>query len=285
MNKLFSVFVMIMFIGTAFGADGNNARSRSGLTGNNARVSTVAQLQSSKKQTVNVPVADSAVPLDPEKVGPMVPDPNNAMPASQQSRKDTRDKERLACLNNNIGVGNTFVWASRYSNTSNYSYMVEDTEEPENNVCFVKVDMRSDDARISLSDVPSKYFQWGQNITCGSWANEDSLRQRILDAKKKGRTWGTVAGAVGGAGLGVGAMELFGNKLIGGAVEGQQRKDLSDVEKLQAQLSNLKRENKAQYDALVKDITDLKDACDKIVSGDKPAACSGGYIDLLSVLN
>ncbi|MFQ6739781.1 MAG: hypothetical protein ACLRFJ_03910 [Alphaproteobacteria bacterium] len=284
MNKLLSVFVMIMFIGTAFGADGNNARSRSGLAGNNARVSMVAQLQSSKKQTVDVPVADSAVPLDPEKVGPMIPDPNNAMPASQPSRKDTRDKERQACLNNNIGVGNTFVWASRYSNTSNYSYMVEDTEEPENNVCFVKVDMRSDDSRISLSDVPSKYFQWGQNITCGSWANEDSLRQRILDAKKKGRTWGTVAGAVGGAGLGVGAMELFGNKLIGGAVEGQQRKDLSDVEKLQAQLSNLKRENKAQYDALVKDITDLKDACGKI-SGDKPAACSGGYIDLLSVLD
>ena len=282
MNKLFSVFAMVVFVGTAFGADGNNARPRSGLTGNNARVSTVAQLQASKKQNANVTVADSAVPLDPAKVGPMTPDQNNAMPASSQSRKDTRDKERQACLNNNIGVGNTFVWASRYSNTSNYSYMVEDTEEPENNVCFVKVDMRSDDSRISLSDVPSKYFQWGQNITCGSWANEDSLRQRILDAKKKGRTWGTVAGVVGGAGLGVGAMELFGNELIGGAVEGQ--KNLQGVAKLQAQLANLKRENEAQYDALVKDITDLKDACDKI-SGDKPAACSGGYIDLLSGLD
>ena len=124
-------------------------------------------------------------------------------------------------LNNNIGVGNTFVWASKYSDTSNYATMVEDTDNPENNVCFVKVDLKSDDSRISVTDVPSKYFEWGKTITCGSWANADTMRARILDAKKSGRVWGTIGGAVGGAGIGVGAMELFGNKLIGGKVEGQ----------------------------------------------------------------
>ena len=43
-----------------------------------------------------------------------------------ESEEDTREKERLACISNNIGVGNTFVWASRYSNTANYATMVED---------------------------------------------------------------------------------------------------------------------------------------------------------------
>ncbi|MDR0726802.1 MAG: hypothetical protein LBF37_01935, partial [Rickettsiales bacterium] len=40
---------------------------------------------------------------------------------------DKRDKEKAACISNNIGVGNTFVWASKYSNTNNYASMVEDT--------------------------------------------------------------------------------------------------------------------------------------------------------------
>ncbi|MBQ0012989.1 MAG: hypothetical protein KBS86_00230 [Proteobacteria bacterium] len=282
MYKVFS-FVVLCLIVTGTWADDGVARGRAGLAGA-ARVTTLAQLQSSKKQTPNIQVADSAIPMDPEKTGPSIVDQNEAKPAPQQDRKDMREKERSACLNNNIGVGNTFVWASRYSNTSNYSYMVEDMEEPENNVCFVKVDMRSDDARISLSDVPSKYFQWGQNITCGSWTDEDSLRQRILDAKKTGRTWGTVAGAVGGAGLGVGAMELFGNKLIGGAVEGQQRKDLSDVEKLQAQLSNLKRENESAYNDLVEDMRNLEKAC--LAAGDNaPSICDSDYIRVLDKLN
>jgi hypothetical protein len=56
-----------------------------------------------------------------------------------------------------------------------------------------------------------------------------------LDAKKTKRTWGTVAGAVGGAAVGVGAMELFGNKLIGGAVQGQ--KSLSGDDLLYSQMS------------------------------------------------
>jgi len=135
---------------------------------------------------------------------------------------DMREAERNACINNNIGIGNTFVWASRYSDTSNYATMTEDTENPQNNVCFVRVELKSDDAKISVSDVPAKYFMWGENIECGSWANEKEMEKRILNAKKGARIGGIVASTVGGAGLGVGAMELFGNKAIGGAVEGQK---------------------------------------------------------------
>lgn len=136
---------------------------------------------------------------------------------------DRREAERDACINNNIGIGNTFVWASRYSDTSNYAGMVEDVEHPENNVCFVRVDLKSDDSsRVSVNDVPAKYFMWGENIECGSWANAGEIEQRILDARKGARVGGIVAASVGGAGIGVGAMELFGNKLIGGKVQGQK---------------------------------------------------------------
>ena len=145
-------------------------------------------------------------------------------PAPVEPEVDMREAERAACINNNIGIGNTFVWASRYSDTSNYASMVEDTKNPENNVCFVRVELKSDDtARVSVSDVPAKYFMWNENIECGSWANADEIEKRILDARKGARIGGIVAASVGGAGVGVGAMELFGNKLIGGKVQGQKR--------------------------------------------------------------
>ena len=66
----------------------------------------------------------------------------NGVVAAESDDEINRDAERLACVSNNIGVGNTFVWASKYSNTSNYSTMVEDTENPENNVCWVRVELR-----------------------------------------------------------------------------------------------------------------------------------------------
>jgi hypothetical protein len=172
-----------------------------------------------------------------------------------------REKERKACMSNNVGMGNTFVWASRYSNLNNYSTMIEDVEEPENNVCFVKVDIKSNDSKIDVSDIPSKYFEMGRSITCGTWANEETLRQRILDAKKTARVWGTVGGVVGGAGIGVGAMELFGNKLIGGKVEGQ--KSLQGDQLLRSQLSVLAKENASEYDNYIKNLRKLKAECEK----------------------
>ena len=184
----------------------------------------------------------------------------NGVVAAESDDEINRDAERLACISNNIGVGNTFVWASKYSNTSNYSTMVEDTENPENNVCWVRVELRSNDAKIDLSDVPGKYFQMGTNIECGAWADANMIEKRILDAKKSARTWATVAGSVGGAGIGVGAMELCGNKLIGGAVQGQ--KGLSQDELFVLQLKELKTSDKNRYDEIVATLNALKTACD-----------------------
>ncbi len=200
--------------------------------------------------------------------------------------KDNRDAERAACLNNNIGVGNTFVWASKYSNTNNYATMQEDVDNPENNVCFVKVDLKSADARIDMSGIQSKYFEWGYNINCGSWADEELLRTRILDAKKTGRTWATVGGAVGGAAIGVGAMELFGNKLIGGKVEGQKNKKLSQTDLLRSQLLTLKKDKDSRYDTFMRELRSFKEMCDKYKK-DKGSAYSKceefDYDTLLSI--
>lgn len=174
-------------------------------------------------------------------------------------KKDMREKEKGACIANNIGIGNTFVWASRYSNINNYSTMVEDIENPENNTCFVKVELKSNDSKIGVSDVPSKYFEWGQNIACGSWADYDVLKKRILDAKKSARTWATVGGAVGGAAVGVGAMELFGNKLIGGSVQGQ--KSMEGTKLLRSQLAVLQKDNESDYKKFIRNLKVLKTEC------------------------
>ncbi len=189
--------------------------------------------------------------------------------------KDLREKERLACVSNNIGVGNTFVWASRYSDTSNYATMIEDTEEPENNTCFVKTALKSMDSRIDVSNVPVRYFEMGQTVTCGDWADYESLKQQILDAKKKGRTLGTVASVVGAAGVGVGAMELFGNKLIGGKVEGQAA--MSADELLRSQLLTLKEKDTAKYNSFMTSLRNLKEDCEKFEEKyserEVPSAC------------
>lgn len=203
------------------------------------------------------------------------------MPAAE-NKKDNRDAERAACLNNNVGVGNTFVWASRYSNTGSYATMQEDTENPENNVCFVKVDIKTTDSRIDVSDMKSRYFQWGETIECGSWLSEDVLKQRILDAKKSGRTWATVGGAVGGAAIGVGSMELFGNRLIGGKVEGQKNKNLSETELLRSQLLVLKKNGDSRFNSFMTELKNLKDECDKIrKSGETAEECDKFDYDVL----
>ena len=199
---------------------------------------------------------------------------------------DMREQEKAACINNNIGIGNTFVWASRYSNTGNYASMVEDLENPANNTCFVRVDMKSDDARISVADIPVRYYELGDLITCGSWADEDSLRQRILDAKKAGRTWATVGGVVGAAGVGVAAMELGVNRLIGGAVEGQKNKNLSQDELLRSQILAAKKDDRANYDKFHQLLIELRDECEKLDAGDRPDECrSYDFDNLLKLFN
>ena len=180
---------------------------------------------------------------------------------TEEPEVDRREAERNACINNNIGIGNTFVWASRYSDTSNYANMVEDTTNPQNNVCFVRVELKStDESRVSVSDIPAKYFMWGERIECGSWADEKEMEKRILDARKGARIGGIVASTIGGAGLGVGAMELFGNKLIGGKVQGQ--KGMDDITLYRSQLLVLKEKQPAQYEEYVSALKVLKRECE-----------------------
>lgn len=205
----------------------------------------VSNTNSGNNSGVTNPGASATNPETPEK--PTQPVVNN------------RDKEKEACIRNNIGIGNTFVWASRYSNTNNYATMVEDIEDPDNNTCFVRVELKSSDAKVKVSDIPAQYFEMGRTITCGAWADEEVLKKRILDAKKSARTWGTVGGAVGGAALGVGAMELFGNKLIGGAVEGQH--GLSGEDLIRSQLAVAYKDKDTKFDDYYDKLQKLKAAC------------------------
>lgn len=201
-------------------------------------------------------------------------------------KKNMREKERLACISNNIGISNTFVWASRYSDSSSYVSMVEDVEEPENNTCFVKTALKSNDPKINVSNVPTRYFEMGQVVTCGEWADYEALKQQILDAKKKGRTLGTIAAVVGGAGVGVGAMELFGNKVIGGKVEGQYNENLSDAQLLRSQLLTLQKEDAAKYNEFTTKLGQLRKKCTEFETSykDEPAACAK-YKDVFSLLD
>lgn len=200
----------------------------------------------------------------------------NPEPMISGNKVDLREKEKMACINNNIGVGNTFVWASRYSNTNDYATMVEDVEVPENNTCFVKIELKSNDSKIAVGDIKAKYYEMGKNIACGAWVDEDMLRTRILDAKKSARTWATVGGAVGGAAVGVGAMELFGNRLIGGDVMGQKQFEEGSVQQVRAQLNALKKENDEEYKKFIDGLGALKKECQKDIwkkGVEKPKAC------------
>lgn len=220
-------------------------------------------------KTGPIPLQNEAAPVVPVLPDtPVEPEEPEVNPVLEEIAR-----QRSICLSNNIGISNTFVWADKNSNVSNYTYMVENVDNPENNACFVKVDMKSSDARIDMSDVKSKYFLMGSGITCGNWVDEKILEERILEATKKGRTWGTIASAVGGAGVGVGAMELFGNKLIGGKVEGQ--KALDGQELLRSQLLALKKSNKAEYDRIYSALEILEAECKSDVwkNATKPADC------------
>jgi hypothetical protein len=172
---------------------------------------------------------------------------------------ETVNAEKEACLANNLATGNTFVYASINSNTSNYASMVEDVVNPGNNACYVRVNLTSSDSSVDLSDMPVRYFKMDKTVTCGQWVEEATLQERVLESKKKGRAWAIAGAAVGGAALGVGAMELFGNKLIGGKVEGQAA--LTGTELLCSQLKVLKEKNNTKYQTLMDSIKKLQPAC------------------------
>lgn len=204
--------------------------------------------------------------------------PTEMLPAP----KDNRETERLACVGNNNGLENTFIWASKFSDVNNYTTMVEDVENPENNTCFVKVELLSDDPRINMDDILPRYYEWGSAITCGDWVDGEKLRQRILDAKKKGRAWAIAGGGTGGALVGVGAMELFGNAAIGGKVQGQ--KALSKVENMHSKAVVWKEKNPTKYKDFQQKLKALQEKCVEAykVSGTQYKAKCDQYNDLFN---
>jgi len=271
MKRVFTSFV-VCALGVLCADFASAATSRLGVYTN----SNSGRMPSIPVSTVGIKTASNLNNTPPASMG-RVEESNSEQEQQSETKPeekpviDMREKEREACIRNNIGVGNTFVWASRYSDISNYATMIEDTEKPDNNACFVRVELKSSDSRIDMGGFPGKYFEMGRDITCGSWVDEGRVEQLILDAKKKGRTWATIGGAVGGAALGVGAMELFGNDLIDGAVQGQRAENLSQNELLRSQLLVLKDENKAEYDAVMQELKELKDLCaDEKWSNKKP---------------
>ncbi len=268
MKRFISSLVVCVFALVVFGADA--ATSRVGVE--QKRVMSSARMPSIAVTSVGNMTASNLkeAPVTPSET--TEPDDEKE---PEEPAKDMREKEREACIRNNIGVGNTFVWASRYSDINNYSTMVEDVEHPENNTCFVLVGLKSSDPRVDLSDIADKYFEMGRTITCGSWVDENLIEKRILDAKKKGRTWATVGGAVGGAALGVGSMELFGNKLIGGAVQGQKDERLSVQEQFRSYVLSLKD---AERDSLIAYFKQMDEECSKLDSN-KPVECNGYIIE------
>ena len=92
---------------------------------------------------------------------------------------------------------------------------------------------------------------WGEAIECGSWADEKEMERRILEARKGARIGGIVASTVGGAGLGVGAMELFGNlaidKMAGGNTGLRGQKGLEDDELIRSKLLVMEKESNSQF--------------------------------------
>ena len=266
MKKITSLFMVIALMGTAaVAAPGPNSARRS-------TVATTA-MPAPRSVTINAPqtVQATSALADSNKSSMKF---DSTAPGGVAPAKNTREKERTACMCNNIGVGNTFVWASRNSNISNYASMAEDAENPENNVCFVRVELKSNDSRINVADFTGRYFEMGRTITCGSWIDEEKLKNRILDAKKSARTWATVGGAVGGAAVGVGSMELFGNKLIGGAVQGQKNEKLSADELFESQLLVLKKDNKSLYQKIMTELKTIKEECEKVTEGERPEECT-----------
>lgn len=204
--------------------------------------------------------------------------------------------QKAACVNNNIGAGNTFVWAARDSSTTNYASMVEDTENPDNNTCFVSVGLQSKDARVNISDIQPRYFPVGTTVTCGSWTDETMLEKRILDAKKTVRILSTVGASVGGVGLGVGIMEGFGNDLLAEKTNsktlqklgGQKAlvKDGDDAAKKAWYVSKLKElrdKNPVVYNTIVCD--DADDCDDKGLADEIVVIEGDGKVYLSDVLD
>ncbi|MCL2017292.1 MAG: carboxypeptidase-like regulatory domain-containing protein [Alphaproteobacteria bacterium] len=122
---------------------------------------------------------------------------------------------RAECDAASGGRDSNFIWASKTNSGTDYAGLREDTAWPENNACWIRVEIESADRRIRMDSLSARYFMVGTPVTCGGWLDDQAVEKLILDAKRKGRTWGTVAGATGGAAVGVAVMETVGHNALG----------------------------------------------------------------------
>lgn len=247
------------------------ARKASMRFDNDMRDDTTLPVNIVPSQFVGQPKPTPDVPPQPEpEPTPDVPPQPEPEPTPDVPPQPTPEKsmeeieaEKRACINSNVGIGNSFVWAAKDSDVSNYMSMMEDYENPANNTCFVLVEMRSDNPRVSVDDIYGKYFQWGQEVECGSWADYETMKSRILDASKKKRVGAAIATTLGGMGLGVGiseaAMTIAANNRGDSKVQGQLA--LSGEEFVIAKIKEMQKENTSRYGDFVKKLKDLKSYC------------------------
>lgn len=269
-NALLSCIVSMLCVIDAWAISAPTASSRRTNQTNTARGSVSwANLPTTSQQTTPTPPTESKPDVEIPEIIP-TPEPT-PMP------KPT-NPERDACLARAATTFDTYVWASKNSNPTSYYSMREDTSNPDNNACFIKVSVTNTDERIDTHDIPSRYFMVGQRAKCGDWLDEQDLEQRILDATKKGRIAGAVATSLVSAGVGVGiaegAMKIAESKGSTSKLMGQKglnnNKDL-----LKSQLLKLKRTNPSKYDTLIAAMTTLDQKCDEAWTDNtcKPPEC------------
>ena len=125
MKKLFTGFLVVFMALPAIAAVPATGRGRASVSNQHDGRAAV-----SKKYINNIAATNSANSSDDNTSGDAegqspAPDvkPDVTPDVVPEKTKDMREREKAACIQNNIGVGATFVWASKYSNSSDYSSM------------------------------------------------------------------------------------------------------------------------------------------------------------------
>jgi hypothetical protein len=169
------------------------------------------------------------------------------------------DAARNACLST---YGN--VWASKFNSTPGgvpaTTPMAEDPD-PNNNVCFAVVSVKSDEIKNLGRFFPPRYFQTGVSLECGSWLDTAALDEAILDSKKGARTGWTIAASVVGAGAGFGLSDLLGQKVIKRGFNGQYDLDDKTKEFYIAMKKDTKHGNDKKLEEYARAYKALGDAC------------------------
>ena len=122
MKKLITGFLVVFMALPAIAAVPATGRGRASVSNQHDGRAAV-----SKKYINNVATTNSSNTSGDNTSGDaegQSPAPDIKPDVEPEKTKDMREREKAACIQNNIGVGATFVWASKYSNSSNYSSMI-----------------------------------------------------------------------------------------------------------------------------------------------------------------